>query len=255
MDKIPVKLSPAQVRKIRLGGAITLKPSSFVEGDATHAIKVLPATLRKVATANRRNKGVRLMFKPEEDVMDLMTGGSILGDIRKGFKKATKAVSSAGKKVFNTNTGKQIAKVLIKEGIPIATSALGSAIGSSLATVGGNPELAPVAGRVGSALGRRGGQELSKYVSKKTGYGLKVPIINGRTPKLVGPGGVRPMMEGEGFKPAGGNSGAGIITPAPSKEVIQLGSPYQRINSPAMSPFIGKSPQLVGRGFMPAGGY
>ena len=63
----------------------------------------------------------------------------------------------------------------------------------------------------------------------------------------------------------GGMMGCGIksygrtITPAypPMGDVIQTGSPFQRVNSPAMSPFIPSSHQLEGKrggSFLPAGG-
>lgn len=294
MDQIPVRLSPAQIRKLKMGGAIGLKPSNFAEG-ATHSLAVMPQNLRKIASANRKNKGMRLMLKPGEDVIDMMSGGSILGDIKSAFKKVgstaksieKKAVSGA-KKTFGTvvkgatkaadavvdvakskqvkRVGRKIASTLIKRGIPVATSALGSALGATAATLSGNPELAPMAGRLGAVLGREGGMELSKYVSRKTGYGMKgrVRLPSGATMPsrpIVGPGGIR-KISGEGFLPAGGDqSGSGISVVAPSApkgDIVQLGSPYAAINSAAMNPFIAPSIQLVGRkktgaGFVPAG--
>ena len=62
----------------------------------------------------------------------------------------------------------------------------------------------------------------------------------------------------EGFKVADDR----MVTPAPDLGLpIQTGSPFQRINSPAMSPFIAGSPQLtgfrdngrIGGSFYPAG--
>jgi hypothetical protein len=229
---------------------------------------------------------MRLQLKPGEDLM-MMDGGSILGDIKGAFKKVRstvsslekKAVSGAKKTVGNVvsvgkktvgdieeiakskgakKLGRQVASQLIRRGIPIATSALGSALASSAATLSGNPEFAPVAGRIGSQLGQKGGEELSKYVSRKTGYGMVVPVVNGRTPHLVGPGGIR-KMTGEGFLPAGDKSGSGvsIVAPSPPSDVIQIGSPYASIHSAAMNPFIAPSIQLSGKkggaGFMPSG--
>lgn len=68
--------------------------------------------------------------------------------------------------------GKQTAKVLIHEGIPIVSGILGQAGGDALAIATGNPELAPIAGQLGQRAGEYGGKKLSKYVSKKTGYGV-----------------------------------------------------------------------------------
>lgn len=275
MEQIPVRLSPAQIRKLKMGGAIGLKPSNFAEG-ATHSLAVMPQNLRKIANANRKNKGMRLMLKPGEDIVDMVSGGSILGDIKGALKKVTKKVVSGASKAAATvadvatskpvkQAGRKIASTLIKRGIPVATSALGSALGASAATLSGNPELAPVASKLGAVVGREGGMELSKYVSRKTGYGMKgrVRLPSGATMPsrpIVGPGGIR-KISGEGFLPAGGDhsgSGISIVAPsAPKGDVIQIGSPYAAINSAAMNPFIAPSIQLVGRkkgaGFMPAG--
>jgi hypothetical protein len=259
LTKIPVRLSTAQIRKLKMGGAIGLKPGNFADGDASpHSFAVMPGNLRKIANANRKNKGMRLQLKPGEDLM-MMNGGSILGDIKSAFKKVGSKIEKVATSKPVKAVGRKIASTLIKKGIPVATSALGSAIGSSAATITGNPELAPVAGKIGAKLGSEGGKELSKYVSKKTGYGMRVPVVKGRTPRIVGPGGVR-KITGEGFLPAGDKSGSGIavVAPSPPSDVIQTGSPYAKINSAAMNPFIAPSIQLSGRksgaGFMPAGG-
>lgn len=259
LTKIPVRLSTAQIRKLKMGGAIGLKPGNFADGDASpHSFAVMPGNLRKIANANRKNKGMRLQLKPGEDLM-MMNGGSILGDIKSAFKKVGSKIEKVATSKPAKAVGRKIASTLIKKGIPIATGALGSAIGSSAATITGNPALAPVAGKIGAELGREGGKELSKYVSRKTGYGMRVPVVKGRTPRIVGPGGVR-KITGEGFLPAGDKSGSGIavVAPTPPSEVIQTGSPYAKINSAAMNPFIAPSIQLSGRksgaGFMPAGG-
>lgn len=259
LTKIPVRLSPAQIRKIKMGGAIGLKPANFADGEASpHSFAVMPGNLRKIANANRKNKGMRLQLKPGEDLM-MMNGGSVLGDIKRAFKKVGSTIEKVATSKPAKAVGRKIASTLIKKGIPIATSALGSAIGSSAATITGNPELAPVAGKIGAKLGSEGGKELSKYVSRKTGYGMRVPVVKGRTPRIVGPGGIR-KISGEGFLPAGDKSGSGITVVAPSapSDVIQTGSPYAKLNSAAMNPFIAPSIQLsgkkIGAGFMPAGG-
>ena len=263
LTKIPVRLSTAQIRKIKMGGAIGLKPANFMMGEGitpSHSLAVMPANLRKIANANRKNKGMRLQLKPDEDLM-MMNGGSVLGDIKRAFKKVGSTIEKVATSKPAKAVGRKIASTLIRKGIPIATSALGSAIGSSAATISGNPALAPVAGKIGAKLGSEGGKELSKYVSRKTGFGMMVPITKSNmTPRLVGPGGIR-KMTGKGFLPAGDKSGSGItvVAPSPPSDVIQTGSPYAKLNSAAMNPFIAPSIQLSGKkmmgaGFMPAGG-
>lgn len=307
MDMLPVKLSAAQLRKLKMGGAIGLKPSNFMmEGQTPqHSLAVLPQNLRKIASAMRRNKGMRLMLKPGEDVVDVMSGGSVLGDIKSAFKKAGSALKKVDKKIMSgakdavgsvvsgakkvdkavrsgvrkaasetvkfakskelKRVGRQIASPLIRKGIPIVTAALGASLGSAAATASGNPALAPIAGKLGAAAGREGGEALSKYITRKTGYGMKgrVRLPSGATlptRPIVGPGGIR-KITGEGFLPAGDKSGSGIQVVAPSApagEYIQTGSPYAAINSASMSPFIAPSIQLAGKqkvggGFTPAG--
>ena len=78
------------------------------------------------------------------------------------------------------------------------------------------------------------------------------------------------MMTGCGMKMGSGSDGFRVaddrtITPATApSDIIQTGSPFQRINSAAMSPFISGSPQLakpiprmyggrMGGSFLPAG--
>jgi hypothetical protein len=258
LTKIPVRLSTAQIRKLKMGGAIGLKPGNFADGDASpHSFAVMPGNLRKISNANRKNKGMRLQLKPGEDLM-MMNGGSILGDIKSAFKKVGSKIEKVATSKPAKAVGRKIASTLIRKGIPIATSALGSAIGSSAATITGNPELAPVAGKIGAKIGSEGGKELSKYVSRKTGYGMRVPVVKGRTPRIVGPGGIR-KITGEGFLPAGDKSGSGIavVAPSPPSDVIQIGSPYAKLNSASMNPFIAPSIQLSGKkmgaGFMPSG--
>jgi len=251
LSPLPVSLSPAQKRKLMTGGAVTLKPSQFSEDAANYILKVMPNTVRRVATAMKKDKGVRVLLKAGEDMLDTKTGGSVLGDIKKGFKQLGRELKPVGK---------QVASTLIRQGIPAVSSALGSAAASTAATAVGQPELAPIAGIVGARAGRYGGQKLARLVSRKTGYGTRLldqkvsaregidffkkdlpRAITGRG-KHTGMG----MHTGMGFKPAGGdNYGRGIP--------IQLGSPYIMPSSPANHPFIAKSIQLSGRGFMPAG--
>jgi hypothetical protein len=86
------------------------------------------------------------------------------------------------------------------------------------------------------------------------GSGVKSVVKNYPKVGRVGDAG---MMMGSGFKVADDR----VVTPAPMiSSIIQTGSPYQRINSAAMSPFIPSSPQLAGLrsmsggSFRPAGG-
>ena len=113
-----------------------------------------------------------------------MCGGSILGDVKKGFKKTTKAVSKAGKsvekgakKVAKSQVGKAVGKVgkkagtMALDGVAGAAGAAGAALGTSAAIALGQPELVPVAAAIGSKLADEAGKSGRKYVKKQTGMG------------------------------------------------------------------------------------
>ena len=113
-----------------------------------------------------------------------MSGGNILGDVKKGFKKTTKAVSKAGKsvekgakKISKSKVGKAVGKVSKKagtmalDGVAGAAGAAGAALGTSAAIALGQPELVPVAAAIGSKLADEAGKSGRKYVKKQTGMG------------------------------------------------------------------------------------
>ena len=116
--------------------------------------------------------------------VDYVDGGSILGDVKKGFKKTTKAVSKAGKsvekgakKVAKSKVGKAVGKVGKKAGTMAldaaagTAGAAGAALGTSTALALGQPELVPVAAAIGSKLADEVGKSGRKYVKKQTGMG------------------------------------------------------------------------------------
>lgn len=91
-------------------------------------------------------------------------GGKItLKSIGNDFKN----VGSKIKKAFTSPTAKKIGSVLIHQGIPALSSALGSAGAEFLA-----PELGPVSGFVGAQAGNAVGQKIATLVGNKTGLGL-----------------------------------------------------------------------------------
>jgi hypothetical protein len=131
-----IATSPAQMRKLMSGGAITLKPANF-DPASRRMLMVMPNTSRRIATAMRKNKGVRIMLKPDEDIMEETEGGKIslkkVGrDIKRAFTspKAIKTYKEIGKEVL------PIAKGIADAGVDAGSKALASYIG--------NPALAPV---------------------------------------------------------------------------------------------------------------
>ena len=169
-----IKASPAQLKKLMTGGAITLKPENF-DSSSRRMIMVMPNTSRRIATAMRKNKGVRIMLKPDEDIMeDGMEGGkislkSIGRTLNKGFKDVGKALTSKKAKNVYREIGKEV--LPIAKGIADAGIDAGS---MALATYMGNPALAPVisgTAKVGldagySRLGREVGLDPNAPVPK-----------------------------------------------------------------------------------------
>ena len=103
----------------------------------------------------------------------------------------------------------KVAPVVIDQGIPILTGALGSVAGTALTG-------SPVGGVAGSFIGKKAGEEAVRRIRRKRGKGIM-------------PAGV----SGSGIMPAGVNlrKGSGM-NDAP----IQLGTPYIQTSSPAFNP-------------------
>ena len=159
-----IKASPAQLKKLMTGGAITLKPANF-DPSSRHMLMVMPNTSRRIGTAMRKNKGVRIMLKPTEDIMEEgMEGGkislkSVGRSISKGFKDVGKALTS--------KKAKQVYREIGKEVLPIAKGIADAGVdagATALATYMGNPALAPVISGTAKVGLDRGYEALGKEV-------------------------------------------------------------------------------------------
>jgi len=162
------------MRKLKCGGAVTFKNNNF-DGDAPHRMMVMPATHRRIQTAMRKNKGVRIALKPDEDVVAMTEGGKIsLKKIGKTLKKATYDVGSAykdtgnvikrgfDKTIVDSGVGKQIARELIDVGTKyVLPEGL-----SALSMLAGDPT-----GMSGQIIGDMAGERLDRYAERK-GYGV-----------------------------------------------------------------------------------
>lgn len=329
-----INASPAQMRKLMSGGAITLKPSNF-DPSSRKMIMVRPNLSRRIGTAMRKNKGVRVMLNPDEDIMEETEGGRIsLRSIGRSFKRAFKKVGRTLEKgakdvgkALTSKKAKNIYREIGKEALPIVKGIADASIdagSTALATYMGNPALAPVisgTAKIGldkgySALGKEVGlnpntpvpvinnpKQLQEVIIKKAEQNIKKrtkgkvreaslnALANSVNPN---PNPVNPnpdetnqdeidaLMMGRGMRifrnggalqynmkkypitsngmSSGDSRGVSVINPASS--IIQLGGPYQRLHSPAMSPFIAPSPQLdnkvinksiSGGSFLPSG--
>ena len=170
-----ISCSPAQMRKLKSGGAVTLNSSHFDEG-APHRMMVMPNTSRRIQTALRKNKGVRIALKPEEDIVAMTEGGKVsLKSIGKTLGKTARDVG----KVY-ADTGK-----VIKRGFDrtMVDSGLGKNIASNLIDVGANILLPAALGGVsmlagdptgisGNVVGSIAGKYIDEAAARK-GYGMK----------------------------------------------------------------------------------
>jgi hypothetical protein len=155
----PVDLSTAQMRKIMSGGAITLKPSQFREGART-SMAVLPATARRIGTAMRKQKGVRVSLKPDEDLLDVETGGSLKSfgkTLKKGITKGAKDVGDALTSRKAINTYKKIGQYGLDIGVPAVLGVAGEMLG----------------GPAGAAAASSLGSIAADQVHSRTGFGIK----------------------------------------------------------------------------------
>lgn len=191
-----ISVSPAQMRKLKSGGAITMKSMNFVD-DAPNRLRVMPNTARRIQTAMKKDKGVRIALKPEEDIVAMTEGGAIslksIGrTLRKTAKKARRVATNLyedaspevermynvvapevakgakvvkrgfNKTIVDSGVGKEIAKNLIRAGTDvILPGALGAA---SMAL--GDPT-----GMSGQVIGNVAGNYI-KGAAEKGGYGL-----------------------------------------------------------------------------------
>jgi len=204
---IPVSLTRKQISKLKNGGAITISPSQ-ISDMAQHALSLMPQQAQKVVNSALKDKGVRVALKSGEDLIDRMSGGSILGDISKSVKSVGRTAQSAAK------ASMPVVKDLARELGPVAIDALGDYAKGQLAGKGTHKGMMRKTARRAYMSGSG-----SPYIS---------PAYESAMDYYSTGGSIYPAGSyGRGFAPAGVSGGN-----------IQLGSPYQSVHSPAMNPFI-----------------
>lgn len=212
-----MKMSAAQVRTLKKGGAIQIKPS-MLSDMGRYDMMVKPAVMPRMERAFMKGMGVRLSADDFKDIMDMKRGGSLFNfadATRKGVKRMTgmgmvEEVAKVMRKKhgggeFEDFFSRQVPKALIRQGIPVAGTVAGSALG---AYMGG-----PAGAALGATTGNMAGEAVGDYVGDKTGYGLYAAQ--------------RGRGMGRGLYAVGRGVG----------EVIQTGSPYINHRSPAYHPF------------------
>jgi len=144
-------------------------------------------------------------------------GGNIFDDI-----------GASARKTFSPATGDRIASELIHRGIPMATAGLTGAV---VGGITGNP----LAGRLaGATVGQYAGDQLADEVGRKTGRGM---AFNTKLSKPY----TNAMLYGKRMKTA--NEGVSKFNTnarvKASSDEMTL-SPFQKMTSPAMNPFVPK---------------
>jgi hypothetical protein len=170
MESLKIKASPKQLSKLRNGHKVRI--SRDVEGTGFNLI-VNPATYNLATKAFGKGKGMMVQLSPEElSANREVEGNGIFSKIKKGFKKAGKAIKKGAEfvgdnivKGAKSKVGKKILTTLAKEALEKGLPAL--AMGA--ATALGQPELAPVVGRVAGLAGKQASKAVSKEID---GMGL-----------------------------------------------------------------------------------
>jgi hypothetical protein len=170
MESLKIKASPKQLSKLRNGHRVRV--SRDVEGTGFNLI-VNPATYNLATKAFGKGKGMMVQLSPEElSANREVEGNGIFSKIKKGFKKAGKAIKKGAEfvgdnivKGAKSKVGKKILTTLAKEALEKGLPAL--AMGA--ATALGQPELAPVVGRVAGLAGKQASKAVSKEID---GMGL-----------------------------------------------------------------------------------
>ena len=139
MEQIQIHISPAQLSKIKRGLPIQLKHDSMGNGDMV--IAVHPENAKKMMSAYKRGKGLRIQMD-EQEVRAL----GLLDGIKRLGKKVEKGVVDAGNKVAKP-TKKVISKIpkpirdVLKDEAQGIVNTTGSTLGTMIATATGDDEL------------------------------------------------------------------------------------------------------------------
>ena len=158
MKQIDIAVSPVQLRKLRKGIKVRVKPP--MEGCGFYSLVVEPSRYDAMTRTFRKGMGKEIALSPAElDANMAMEGEGIFG------KKFDKFLSKVGikKEVYDLGDKiKEPVKKAIKKILSQAPNA-GAAALAGLATAVGQPQLAGVAGVAGRKLGEKAGKYLEKH--------------------------------------------------------------------------------------------
>ena len=139
MEQIQLSLSPAQMTKIRKGMPIQISHGSMGNGDVV--VSLHPANAKKMMSAFKRGKGLRIQMNEDE-----VRASGIFGSLKKLGKKVEKGVVDAGNKVAKptkkiiSQIPKPIRDVLQDEAQGLIDTT-GTTLGMMIGQATGNEEL------------------------------------------------------------------------------------------------------------------
>ena len=265
---LPVKMSASQKRTLKKGGAITIKPE-MISQVAEEALALLPASAKKIMNSIAKNKGIRYALKKGEDLVNRMTGKGLFEDIFSNpvVVNTIKKIGSDAGKPFEV-----ISPIGNLNPFDLGYQLGHDVIGPALVGKEKKRRQKKKGGDIGRDIGKFFTKTIPSVVKGKVDeykknpqnvyadildtQSLKIPIID-KNPQAIamrGTGGkiipiskhknkLLKIRRGGSFLPAGGAGiypagkyggmiGSNIDIP------IQLGSPFLKANSPAMTPFI-----------------
>jgi len=144
-------LSQGQMNKLIEGKPVNIPHRTMGSGAGDVVIHLKPQNARKLLTAYKKGKGMRLTMHPHEVEASLKHGRGFFSSLKKGLKTVGKKIYDVGKEVLKSPIAKQIGKDVIQHG----SEAIGTAIGAYT----GNPV---VGSMIGHSLGKAGADAIDK---------------------------------------------------------------------------------------------
>ena len=170
MKEAQLLLTDAQLRKLVSGQGIMIKKECMGCGDM---YMLHPMKIRRMMTAMKKGKGMRLTFSPDEmaaNEIEIEGGRINFGRIGRAIRKGAAKVGELYREYVRPTVGPAL-KQLVEKGISKGAT---KAVEAGLTAVGA-PELAAIAGpEIQRGIEKYVTQPASEFIQKKTGaYGIK----------------------------------------------------------------------------------
>ena len=152
-DFIPhqLGLTQRQINNLHLGRPVNILHRTMGSGAGDTVIMLHPQNARKLLTAYKKGKGMRLIMHPHELETSVLHGRGFFSSLKKGAKHIGRAVLDKGKEFLHSPAAKELGKNIVKRG----SEAIGTAIGAYT----GNPAIGSM---IGHSLDRAGEAAIDK---------------------------------------------------------------------------------------------